>query len=78
MTAEAQATTRDNRQLRKYNYEHFWLKHLLADLWRTVRGEGVQPGSEAPDFELESTEGNRVRLSELRGSPVLLHLGSAT
>jgi len=78
MTAEAQATTRDNRQLRKYNYEHFWLKHLLADLWRTVRGEGVQPGSETPDFELESTEGNRVRLSELRGSPVLLHLGSAT
>jgi cytochrome oxidase Cu insertion factor (SCO1/SenC/PrrC family) len=70
--------TTGSRQLRKYNYEHFWAKHLFADLWRTARGEGVQPGSEAPDFELESTEGERVRLSELRGRPVLLHLGSAT
>ena len=78
MTAEAQATTRDNGQLRKYNYEHFWLKHLLADLWRTARGEGVQPGASAPDFELESTEGERVRLSALRGRPVILHFGSAT
>lgn len=67
-----------SRQLREYNYEHFWLKHLLADLWRTARGEGVQPGSEAPDFELETTGGERVRLSALRGRPVLLHFGSAT
>ena len=68
----------DTRQLHKYNYEHFWAKHFFADLWRTARGEGVQPGTEAPDFELETTEGERVRLSELRGRPVLLHLGSAT
>lgn len=67
-----------SRQLREYNYEHFWLKHLLADLWRTARGEGVQPGSEAPDFELETTGGERVRLSASRGRPVLLHFGSAT
>lgn len=72
------AATSDHRELQRYNYEHFWLKHLLADLWRTAKGEGVQPGSEAPDFEMESTEGERVRLSELRGQPVLLHLGSAT
>lgn len=78
MSAESRAPTLGNQQLRKYNYEHFWLKHLLADLWRTARGEGVQPGSEAPDFELETTEGERVRLSALRGRPVLLHLGSAT
>jgi cytochrome oxidase Cu insertion factor (SCO1/SenC/PrrC family) len=67
-----------SRELREYNYEHFWLKHLLADLWRTARGEGVQPGASAPDFELESTEGERVRLSALRGRPVILHFGSAT
>ena len=72
------AAQSDPRELQRYNYEHFWLKHLLADLWRTAKGEGVEPGSEAPDFELETTEGERVRLSGLRGQPVLLHLGSAT
>ena len=68
----------NQRQLDEYNYEHFRPKHLLADLWKTVRGEGLQPGSEVPDFELESTEGDRVRLSELRGQPVVLRFGSFT
>jgi hypothetical protein len=66
------------RQLSEYNYEHFRPKHLLADLWRSVWGEGLQPGAEAPDFDLETTEGERVRLSDLRGRPVLLHIGSYT
>jgi cytochrome oxidase Cu insertion factor (SCO1/SenC/PrrC family) len=66
------------QQLSEYHYEHFRPKHLFADLWRSVLGEGLQPGSEAPDFELEPTEGERVRLSELRGRPVLLHIGSYT
>ncbi len=66
------------QQLDEYNYKHFWPKHLFADLWRTARGEGLQPGSEAPDFELETTEGDRLRLSTLRGRPVLLHIGSFT
>ncbi len=78
ISAPRTSATRDPRELQRYNYEHFWLDHLLADLWRTAKGEGVQPGSEAPDFEMESTEGQRVRLSELRGRPVLLHFGSAT
>jgi hypothetical protein len=65
-------------QLDKYNYEHFWHKQLFADFWKTLRGEGMQPGSEAPDFELETTEGDRVRLSELRGQPVVLRFGSFT
>jgi cytochrome oxidase Cu insertion factor (SCO1/SenC/PrrC family) len=65
-------------QLAEYNYEHFRSKHLLADIWRSVNGEGVQPGSEAPDFELQSTAGERVRLSSLRGRPVFLHFGSGT
>ena len=66
------------RQLSEYHYEHFRPKHLFADLWRSVLGEGLQPGSEAPDFELETTEGDRLRLSTLRGQPVLLHIGSYT
>lgn len=68
----------DTTQLEKYNYEHFLISHLLADLWRTARGAGLSPGSEAPDFELESTEGERIRLGDLRGRPVLLHFGSGT
>ena len=48
------------RQLDEYNYEHFRPKHLLADLWKTLWGEGLQPGSEAPDFEAETTEGKAL------------------
>jgi cytochrome oxidase Cu insertion factor (SCO1/SenC/PrrC family) len=66
------------RQLEEYNYEHFRPKHLWADLWRSVRGEGVRPGNQAPDFELESTDGKPIRLSSLRGRPVFLHFGSGT
>ena len=65
-------------QLSEYNYEHFRPKHLLADLLKTIRGEGIGPGEEAPDFELESTSGEKVRLSDLRGRPVVLRFGSFT
>ncbi len=68
----------NQRQLDEYNYEHFRPKHLLADLWKTIRGEGLQPGTEALDFDMETTEGERVRLSELRGRPVVLRFGSFT
>jgi peroxiredoxin Q/BCP len=33
----------------------------------------VDEGSPAPDFELATDEGERVRLSELKGSPVVLY-----
>ena len=73
------ATTVERLQpLDEYNYEHFRTKHFVADLARTARGEGAQPGREAPDFELESTDGGRVRLGDLRGKPALLHFGSIT
>jgi hypothetical protein len=65
-------------QLAEYNYEHFRPKHLLADVWRSVRSDGLRPGSQAPDFELEATERELVRLSSLRGRPVFLHFGSGT
>jgi cytochrome oxidase Cu insertion factor (SCO1/SenC/PrrC family) len=39
----------------------------------TERSGMVEEGKPAPDFELESDSGDRVRLSSLRGRPVVLH-----
>ncbi len=61
-----------------YNFAHFRTKHLLADLRATLAKQGVRPGDMAPDFALPRPEGGSVRLSELRGRPVLLHFGSFT
>ena len=33
----------------------------------------IEEGKEAPDFELKSDSGDVVRLSELRGKPVVLY-----
>jgi hypothetical protein len=62
----------------EFNFQHFRPRHMAAELLRTARADGVPPGHEAPDFELETTEGGRLRLSDLRGRPVLLHFGSYT
>lgn len=51
-------------------------RHALAA--RTARDPGVAPGAEAPDFELPQAGGGAVRLSELRGWPVVLRFGSPT
>jgi cytochrome oxidase Cu insertion factor (SCO1/SenC/PrrC family) len=66
------------RRRGEYNYEHFQAKHFLTELRWTMRGEGAQPGHEAPDFELDASNGARVRLSALRGRPVLVHFGNET
>ncbi len=71
-------TGSDDKQLEKYNYEHFWLKHFVADMGRTIKGAGVSPGSRAPEFDMPSSDGQSVSLSALRGEPVLLHFGSGT
>ncbi len=78
MSSEAKGIGGSAAQLKAYNYNHFLMKHLIGDLWRTARAAGIRPGSQAPDFDLESTDGGRVRLSDQRGEIVLLHLGSAT
>lgn len=64
--------------LNDYNYDHFRTKHFLQDLKRTLTNRGIQPGEIAPDFELPKVGGGTLRLSELRGKPVLLHFGSTT
>jgi cytochrome oxidase Cu insertion factor (SCO1/SenC/PrrC family) len=60
------------------NYVHYERRHQLADLTRTRRGQGIRPGEVAPDFTLPAATGEQVRLSALRGRPVLLHFGSLT
>ena len=62
----------------QYNFDHFRTKHLVQDVVYTIESHGLQPGELAPDFELPSTDGRTIRLSELRGHPVLLHFGSYT
>jgi peroxiredoxin len=57
-----------------FNFRHFRMRHMLAELLRT----GLPPGRRAPDFELPTTTGTRMRLSDLHGQPVLLHFVSYT
>lgn len=59
-----------------YNFTHFRARHLLQDARRTIEAEGILPGHLAPDFELPRVGGGTLRLSELRGRPVVLHFGS--
>jgi peroxiredoxin Q/BCP len=33
----------------------------------------IEPGEQAPDFELPNQDGDRVRLSGLRGQPVVVY-----
>ena len=60
----------------EYNFNHFRTAHLLQDARRTIAKEGIAPGAMAPNFELPRVDGESLRLSDLRGQPVILHFGS--
>lgn len=64
--------------LSDFNFRHFRMRHMAAELIRTQRCDGVLPGQQAPDFELATTRGERLRLRDLRGRPVLVHFVSYT
>ncbi len=64
--------------LSDFNFRHFRMRHMAAELIRTQRCDGVLPGQEAPDFELATTRGERLRLRDLRGRPALVHFVSYT
>ena len=57
----------------------FRLEHLLAARPSAVtsRQTTVTPGTVAPDFTLERTDGHQVRLSDFRGRPVLMRFTRA-
>ena len=61
-----------------YNFDRFRTEHLTADAKRTLANRGILPNEPAPDFELPQAGGGALRLSNLRGRPVLLHFGSYT
>ena len=68
----------DGKEAEEYNYEHFRTGHFLYDVKATMGKLGVAPGDLAPDFPVWLANGGTLRLSELRGRPVLLHFGSPT
>src|ERR1700743_3452697 len=65
--------------MKQYNYESFNGHNLLKEAARTGFRSGPKPGGKAPDFELPSLEGKKVRLSDFEGERnVVLTFGSAT
>lgn len=53
-----------------------WLWFAVIQPRNTIGGviPGVQPGSQAPDFTLQTLDGNSVTLSDLRGQPVIINM----
>ena len=61
-----------------FNFRHFRMRHMAAELLRTYSWDGIGLGAGSPHFELETTDGRRLHLRDLRGRPVLLHFVSYT
>lgn len=60
-----------------YNYTGFSFALVQPELEQWL-ARGARPGQPAPEFALEDLDGNRVRLSDLRGAPVVIEFGSYT
>ncbi len=62
-----------------YNYDRFSKTTLAKDLAGTKFGSAPGPGDKAPDFELRTVDGEKIKLSDFRGEMnVVLTFGSAT
>lgn len=62
----------------QYNYPEF-KKNSLAKMMERQFGDAPDPGEGAPDFELRTIDGDKIRLSDYRGDKnVVLTFGSAT
>jgi cytochrome oxidase Cu insertion factor (SCO1/SenC/PrrC family) len=61
-----------------YNYDRFHPRTLAKDAELVRHPEGPHLGEAAPDFVLQDTEGQEWRLSDLRGHPAVLIIGSGT
>lgn len=65
--------------MKRYNYESFSGPDMLKHAARSGFRSGPKPGESAPDFELRSLNGEKVRLSDFEGEKnVVLTFGSAT
>ncbi len=65
--------------VKPYNYESFSNSELLRHAARHGFGSGPEAGEKAPDFELSTIKGKKVRLSDFAGKKnVVLTFGSAT
>ncbi|HUO59735.1 MAG TPA: deiodinase-like protein [Candidatus Acidoferrales bacterium] len=63
----------------RYNYDQFQRQQLVKNFARTKFGHAPNPGSSAPDFELRSLDGEKIRLSDFKHEKnVVLTFGSAT
>lgn len=63
----------------RYNYDRFSKSTLVKELAGTKFGSAPEPGDKAPDFELRTIEGEKIRLSDFRSDMnVVLTFGSAT
>ena len=69
--------SKPRNELGEYNYKAFTSSES-AGKSAEFRGS-IPAGKQAPDFELATVEGKRMRLSEFRGNKhVLLEFGSIT
>jgi peroxiredoxin len=65
--------------MKNYNYESFSGRDFLRHAARTGFRSGPRPGDKAPDFELRSLRGRKIRLSDFQGEKnLVLTFGSAT
>jgi cytochrome c biogenesis protein CcmG, thiol:disulfide interchange protein DsbE len=50
-----------------------WVAYLLLAPGKAAAGTGVAIGAKAPDFELKTEDGKKVKLSDFKGKPVMVN-----